>query len=178
MYDHHQHLMNRSQGQGVNERMMPYPYNPNPGQQHPSLHPNPYYFGNGYLPNQHMVNQHYYGQWSHPNYHHSSPFNSYAQSNDTNNVNSQTLFQNPLQPEPNNQLNASHQMNGYYSMNPYPKLQSIQKPTGGLHSVMNSFKGQDGSIDFNKMVNTAGNMMNAVTQVSSVVKGFSSIFKV
>jgi len=43
---------------------------------------------------------------------------------------------------------------------------------------MNSFKGQDGSLDINKMVDTAGTMMNAVSQVSSMVKGLGGIIKV
>jgi hypothetical protein len=42
---------------------------------------------------------------------------------------------------------------------------------------MNSFKSQDGTVDVNKMVNTAGQMVNAVTQVSSIVKGIGGIFK-
>ncbi|AEH53575.1 conserved hypothetical protein [Heyndrickxia coagulans 2-6] len=41
---------------------------------------------------------------------------------------------------------------------------------------MNSFKSQDGSIDFNKMVNTAGQMINAINQVSSMVKGLGGLF--
>ncbi len=44
--------------------------------------------------------------------------------------------------------------------------------------ILNSFKSQDGTVDINKMVNTAGQMMNAVTQVSSLVKGFGGMFKV
>jgi len=43
---------------------------------------------------------------------------------------------------------------------------------------MNSFKTQDGTFDVNKMVDTAGQMMNAVTQVSSMVKGLGGMFKV
>jgi hypothetical protein len=62
-------------------------------------------------------------------------------------------------------------------MNPYPKQNAIPKNPGGMQSFMNSFKSQDGSVDFNKMMNTAGQMMNAVSQVSSLVKGFGGIFK-
>jgi len=69
-------------------------------------------------------------------------------------------------------------MNGHMVMNPYPKHNIIPKQNGGMQSLMNSFKSQDGSIDFNKMMNTAGQMMNAVTQVSSLVKGLGGIFKV
>jgi len=37
----------------------------------------------------------------------------------------------------------------------------MQKNTGGLSSVINQFKTQEGSIDFNKMIDTAGQMMNS-----------------
>jgi hypothetical protein len=69
-------------------------------------------------------------------------------------------------------------MNGYPTMNPYPKQNVLPKQPGGVQSIMNSFKSQDGSVDFNKMMNTAGQMMNAVNQVSSLVKGFGGFFKV
>jgi len=86
----------------------------------------------------------------------------------------QQLFQNPLQPVKQNELLNSYKP---YS-NPYPKSNYNVKPqNGGMNSIMNSFKSQDGSIDFNKMVNTAGQMMNAVTQVSTMVKGLGGLFK-
>jgi hypothetical protein len=92
---------------------------------------------------------------------------------------SQFLFQNPLQPkEEMVQKQQYMPMNGYPMMNPYPKQSVMPKQPGGVQSFMNSFKSQDGSVDVNKMVNTAGQMMNAVTQVSSLVKGFGGIFKV
>ena len=53
----------------------------------------------------------------------------------------------------------------------------MPKQPGGIQSIMNSFKSQDGTVDVNKMVNTAGQMVNAVTQVSSLVKGLGGIFK-
>jgi hypothetical protein len=92
---------------------------------------------------------------------------------------SQFLFQNPLQPQEEilpfqNQQHPS--MNG--CINPYPKQNLMPKQPGGMHSLINSFKSQDGSVDFNKMMNTAGQMMNAVTQVSSLVKGLGGMFKV
>jgi hypothetical protein len=91
---------------------------------------------------------------------------------------SQFLFQNPLQPkEELIQPQSYMPMNGYPMMNPYPKSNMIPKQPGGVQSLLNSFKSQDGSVDFTKMVNTAGQMMNAVNQVSSLVKGFGGIFK-
>jgi hypothetical protein len=92
--------------------------------------------------------------------------------------NAQFLFQNPLQPKeeiPPNQYMP--QMNGYSVMNPYPKPNAMIKQPGGIQSLMNSFKSQDGTVDVNKMVNTAGQVVSAVTQVSSLVKGLGGIFK-
>jgi len=91
----------------------------------------------------------------------------------------QFLFQNPLQPKEEIQQQQPHMpTGGYPMMNPYPKNSFVPKQPGGMQSIMNSFKSQDGSVDINKMVNTAGQMMNAVSQVSSLVKGLGGIFKV
>jgi hypothetical protein len=90
---------------------------------------------------------------------------------------SQFLFQNPLQPQEEMYPNQYPHMNGYPNMNPYPKQNMMPKQPGGMQSFMNSFKSQDGSVDFNKMMNTAGQMMTAVNQVSSLVKGLGGIFK-
>jgi hypothetical protein len=93
--------------------------------------------------------------------------------------NAQFLFQNPLQPkEEMTQNQYIPQMNGYSVMNPYPKPNAMIKQPGGIQSLMNSFKSQDGTVDVNKMVNTAGQVVSAVTQVSSLVKGLGGIFKV
>ena len=55
----------------------------------------------------------------------------------------------------------------------------MQKNQGGnISSVLNQFKTQEGSIDFNKMIDTAGMMLNSMNQVSNLVKGVGSIFKV
>lgn len=89
----------------------------------------------------------------------------------------QFLFQNPLQPKEEMVPKPFMPLNGYPIMNPYPKQSFIPKQPSGMQSLMNSFKSQDGSVDFNKMMNTAGQMVNAVTQVSSLVKGFGGIFK-
>lgn len=94
--------------------------------------------------------------------------------------NSQFLFENPLQPQEEYypSPNPYSQMSGYPNANPYPKQSFVQKQPGGMQSFMNSFKSQDGSVDFNKMMNTAGQMMTAVNQVSSLVKGLGGMFKV
>ncbi|WP_052504373.1 YppG family protein [Rossellomorea aquimaris] len=86
-------------------------------------------------------------------------------------------FENPLQQKEYNpyQMKAMEQQ---AFANPYPKASFMAKPpSGGVSSIMNSFKSQDGSLDFNKMMNTTGQMMGAINQVSSLVKGLGGIFK-
>ncbi|MBT2690057.1 hypothetical protein J7I93_17960 [Bacillus sp. ISL-47] len=91
-----------------------------------------------------------------------------------------SIFQNPLESEEYYGTNSKQQqpVSPYPYMNPYPKQSFIPKQPSGVQTIMNSFKAQDGSLDLNKMVDTAGQMMNAVTQVSSMVKGLGGIFKV
>ncbi|MFE8702192.1 YppG family protein [Cytobacillus sp. FJAT-54145] len=105
--------------------------------------------------------------------------NSYYQQYQGGKKHSQSVLQNPLQEEESYFGGG----NTYYEnqmpyMNPYPKASFIPRPPSGIQSIMNSFKGQDGSLDFNKMMDTAGAMMNAVNQVSGMVKGLGGIFKV
>ena len=80
-------------------------------------------------------------------------------------------FDNPLQPQvkrPPQQQFA----------NPYPKQQFMQKAQpSGFQSVLNQFKTQDGSVDVTKMMNTAGQMVNTFSQMTSVVKGVGGLFK-
>lgn len=80
-------------------------------------------------------------------------------------------FDNPIQPQvkrPPQQPFA----------NPYPKQQFMQKPQpSGFQSVLNQFKTQDGSMDVTKMMNTAGQMVNTVSQMTSVLKGVGGLFK-
>ncbi|MGG7617981.1 YppG family protein [Bacillus coreaensis] len=92
---------------------------------------------------------------------------------------SEAVLHNPLQqPEISYHNQFAY---GQYSQpfsHPYPKQSAIPRPPTGVKSIMNSFKTQDGTFDVNKMVDTAGQMMNAVTQVSSMVKGLGGMFKV
>lgn len=91
----------------------------------------------------------------------------------------QTVLQNPLQPidEPF-QPYYQQPMTPNTSMNQYPNHAFIPKQSGGMGSIMNSFKSQDGSMDITKMVNTAGQMMSAISQVKSMVQGLGGMLKV
>ena len=150
-----------------NYRNQPYPYQ-NPPQ---NFDWNPYQQQGAYYPQQYQpYGQNYqtgFGAQPIPN-----SIQPYPQKD------SQFLFQNPLQPQDDIAPNQYMPMNVYPAMNPYPKQNVIPKQPGGVQTFINSFKGQDGSVDFNKMMNTAGQMVNAVSQVSSLVKGFGGFFKV
>lgn len=91
--------------------------------------------------------------------------------------NHQNVFQNPLQQQEEAYQPMMQNMQQQY-MNPYPKQSFIPKKQGNMKGLMNSFKTQDGTFDFNKMLDTAGMMMNAMNQVTGVVKGVGGIFKV
>jgi hypothetical protein len=148
-------------------RNQPYPYPASPqNYKWQSYHPQNPYFQGGIQP----INQGYSQGYTQKPY--TQP--SYPPQN------SQFLFQNPLQPQEEMYPNQYPQMNNMpnLNMNPYPKQNMIPKHQGGMQSFMNSFKSQDGSVDFSKMMNTAGQMMTAVNQVSSLVKGLGGIFKV
>lgn len=106
-------------------------------------------------------------QWNQP-YQPAQPKNDY----------SKMLFQNPLQPEDDPIYGYYNPQAEFQNYNPYPQQAFMPKQPSGMQSIMNSFKSQDGNLDINKMVDTAGQMMNAVTQVSSLVKGLGGMFKV
>lgn len=87
------------------------------------------------------------------------------------------LFQNPLEPIDDHQAIN----NGYYlypMMHPYPQVPFVHKPPTGFSHFVNSFKGQNGSFDVKKMIDTASQMIYAVNQVTSMIKGLGGIFKV
>ncbi|WP_235864028.1 YppG family protein [Sutcliffiella halmapala] len=75
---------------------------------------------------------------------------------------------------------SSPQMNNMQMpfMNPYPTQNQTSKPQSSqVQSFMNQFKGQDGNVDMKKMMDTAGQMMNTVNQLNSMVKGIAATFK-
>lgn len=103
-----------------------------------------------------------------------SPYHSYGGQQEY----QQSIFSNPLQPADMHPYSQQSPVNSIPNFHQYPKNSLNPRPPSGMQSIMNSFKAQDGSLDLNKMIDTAGQMMNAVTQVSSMVKGFGGMFKV
>ncbi|WP_071395551.1 YppG family protein [Bacillus tuaregi] len=145
----------------VNLEMRQQPYSIMQGTQPPSDYPylNPYQVHPSYFPSYQGSSGYLQPQPSQPSY-------------------SSTVFHNPLQEKEEAYMSLQQpQQNGYPYMNPYPKGSFLTKPPSGMKTVLNSFKAQDGTLDINKMVDTAGQMINAVSQVSSVVKGFGGMFK-
>jgi hypothetical protein len=62
---------------------------------------------------------------------------------------------------------------------PYPKPQGSPVPQqlGGMQSILSQFKTKEGGYDFNKMMNTAGQMIHTVNQLNGMVKQVGSLFK-
>ena len=171
-----QPMMGMGQHSHVN-RQYPNPYFANEqGNWSPYMQTNQTYgtapLGNN--PYQFMQNPAYNPYPIQPNY----PFQQQGQQLPPNSF-ANNVFQNPLDPEPNPYYSQASQplsQNSY--MNPYPKQSFLPKQPSGVQSIMNSFKSQDGSLDINKMMDTAGSMVNAVSQVSSMVKGLGGMIKV
>ena len=73
----------------------------------------------------------------------------------------------------------------YSMLNQYPTPYPLQQnqfsqpgTSSGVQSIMAQFKNKDGSYNIDKMMNTAGQMIGAVNQISSMVQGLSKTFKV
>ena len=85
----------------------------------------------------------------------------------------EAIYGNPLQPE---------EMSGRppIPFHPYPAPGTGGRPPvkGSMSSLLNSFKNKDGTYDMTKMVDTAGMMVNTVSQVTNMVKGLTGMFKV
>ncbi|MFJ5965120.1 YppG family protein [Bacillus sp. NPDC093026] len=83
------------------------------------------------------------------------------------------------QPEAINrpQVQQSGLMPMQQPMNPYPLPRPQKQQPSQFKSVLSQFKKSNGQYDFNKMFDTVGQMMNAMNQVGSLAKGFTSIFK-
>ncbi|RDU36584.1 hypothetical protein DRW41_12675 [Neobacillus piezotolerans] len=141
----------------------------------------PHQMPNGFYPSQPMgvMGQPYYQGGYHP----ASPYpaaGAYGQQQGYyGDQGSHFLFQNPLEAGGSEmQQPPQTGFNPYFPMNPYPKNHLQPKQPGAMNSVLSSFKSQDGSLDITKMVNTAGQAINAVSQASALLKGLGGVFKV
>ncbi|WP_449536704.1 YppG family protein [Ferdinandcohnia sp. Marseille-Q9671] len=94
-------------------------------------------------------------------------------------------------PSPHPYLHGSPSSYGSYSSfsnqmpyqapypNPYPTGMGNQQPQGkGASGLLSQFKTKEGTYDINKLMDTAGQMVGAVNQVNSIVKGLTKTFKV
>ncbi|MTH52124.1 spore coat protein [Bacillus mangrovi] len=61
---------------------------------------------------------------------------------------------------------------------PYPKNGPFQpQQSNGMQTMLSQFKKPNGQYDYNKMMDTAGQMMSAVNQMSSLFKGVTGFLK-
>lgn len=163
MYDGHSGLHQNQFMQnpnGVNSGLHDYNTNfSNPYDNHfhdPSYHANQYQnFGNEQIQPNYFENEHY---------------NSHA------NFIGNPLIQNEHEVKPQNHIPNQSQFNQNQYLG-YQGGKSVKKP-GAIKSVMDQFKSDNGSIDFNKMVGTTSQLASAINQVSGLVKGVSGMFKV
>ncbi|MGX9289938.1 YppG family protein [Bacillus sp. A015] len=83
------------------------------------------------------------------------------------------------QPEAINQpqMQQSGMMPMQQPVNPYPLPKPQKQQSSQFKSVLSQFKKTNGEYDFNKLFDTAGQMMSTMNQMGSLAKGFTSIFK-
>lgn len=89
-------------------------------------------------------------------------------------------FQQPFQPffgsGSNGNMHGQFMNTPYHT--PYPKpAPNLKQQSSGFQTVISQFKKTDGQLDYNKMMDTAGQMMSAVNQMGGLFKGVTSIFK-
>lgn len=76
------------------------------------------------------------------------------------------------QPHPSTQPNMPYQQGQWQP--PYQGMATGQKST--TKNVMGYFQNDEGKFDFDKVMNTAGQISNTYQQVSPLVKGIGSFF--
>lgn len=81
-----------------------------------------------------------------------------------------TLFEDPLYPIYDFPLNLPQT---FSTLGFAPNLNDQQKPPG----FIDMFKNKDGTVDLNKMISTAGQLMGTLNQFSAFLKGVSSLIK-
>lgn len=91
-----------------------------------------------------------------------------------NNIPIYQILENPLHPI----YNQIHTNPTLSLQNQLPALSSQNNGSqSSMNSIMQSFKSKDGSLDFNKMFSTAGQLMGTINQFTSLIKGVSQLFK-
>jgi hypothetical protein len=101
------------------------------------------------------------------------PLNQNYQNNNQQHSQQQVQWNNDFWPNPNI---INRPPNNMYPQNLYPKSSTQKSKTNSSSGFLTHFKSSDGSLDINKMMNTAGTMVNTVNQISSMVKSFGAFF--
>lgn len=74
---------------------------------------------------------------------------------------------------------APYQQSYLNPYNPYPitkKQNYMKQPQGQFSTIVSQFKTPDGNYDINKMMSTASQMMNAMNQITGLVKQVGGFF--
>jgi hypothetical protein len=104
-----------------------------------------------------------------------NPFHVYAHSNQQEYVDTNVPFFPPESPQ-------FQPLNGMGPQFPYPvqmkQSQSGKKEPSQFQSILSQFKSSDGNYDINKMMNTAGTVMNTMNQLGGMVKQVGAFFSV
>ncbi len=76
-------------------------------------------------------------------------------------------------------MTANHSYGHHLPPNPQAPVKNFGPPFQKAPSnyLLQSFKGENGSMDYQKMMNTAGQFMGTMSQIQSMFKGLGSVFK-
>jgi len=91
------------------------------------------------------------------------------------NLLSDSIFEDPL--DPGVSVGWGKSQFPEFPFYPVPPRPFVASPPSGVHLLLDSFKGKDGQIDFNKILSTTGQLMGMVNQISGLIKGFATMFK-
>lgn len=113
-----------------------------------------------------------------------NPYNIYRNQFIRKNNGSYFLYPYPHPPNQHYYFQSNHSM--FYPYITYPQyptpypispLNKFQQQKAGVPSVLAQYKNEDGTYNINKMMDTAGQMVGTVNQITSIVKGLSKTFK-
>ncbi|KAF1679870.1 YppG family protein [Bacillus mexicanus] len=82
-------------------------------------------------------------------------------------------YYDPYTPNPNQSMPMQPPM----FSNPYPIPRPNQQQPSQFQNILSQFKKANGQFDFNKMMDTTGQVMSAMNQFGSLIKGVTSFFK-
>lgn len=113
-----------------------------------------------YYPNEYYQQMHHHSAYQYPYMQQENPFQ----------VQQQPLaFYPPNRPQ-------SQPLGGMGPTYPYPTQKQAKAKKSVQPNIMSQFKASDGNYDINKMLNTAGTMVNTMNQITGMVKQVGGFF--